>query len=60
LLSVLNEEESVVVSRDMESDQLVSVSQSSPSEGRDAKVMLARVTLEKLAGAKILKVQLIF
>ncbi len=58
LLSVLNEEECVVVSRDMESDQLVTVSQSSTSEGRgDAKVMLARVTLEKLVGAKIPKVQ---
>ncbi len=45
------------MSRDMESDQLVTVSQSSTREGRDAKIMLARVTLEKLAGANITKVQ---
>jgi hypothetical protein len=57
LLSVLNEEESVVVSREMESDQLLTFSQSSTSEGRDSKIMLARVTLEKLAGANIPKVQ---
>ncbi len=56
LLSALNEEESVVVSRDMEGDQLLTVSPSSTSEGRDAKIMLARVTLDKLAGAKITKV----
>ncbi len=55
MLSVLNEEDSVVVSRD--SDQLVTVSQSSKSEGRQgAKIMFARVTLEKLAGANITKV----
>ncbi len=43
------------MSRD--SDQLVTVSQSSTSEGQGAKVMLARVALEKLAGANIPKVQ---
>jgi hypothetical protein len=46
------------VSREMESDQLVTVSQSSAIEGREgAKIMLARVTLEKWAGANIPKVQ---
>ncbi len=45
------------MSRDMESDQLVTASQLSTREGQDAKIMLARVTLEKLAGAKIPKVQ---
>ncbi len=39
-----------------ESDQLETVSKSSTSEGGDAKIMLARVTLDKLAGAKIPKV----
>jgi hypothetical protein len=48
------------VSRDMESDQLETASQSSTSAGRGGKVMLACVTLEKLAGANIPKVQLIF
>jgi hypothetical protein len=56
-LSTLNEEESVVVSREMESDQLLTFSQSSTREGQDAKIMLARVTLEKLAGANINKVK---
>jgi len=41
----------------MESDQLLTFSQSSTSEGQGAKIMLARVTLEKLAGANITKVQ---
>ncbi len=41
----------------MESDQLVTASQSSTREGQGAKI--ARVTLEKLAGAKIPKAQLI-